>query len=84
VNGVKASALLFSLVESAKANGLNPEDYLYLVMEGAPMCTTDDDWDKLLPWNISMDEVKPLRDFLLGAKPDPQRTEPYLLRGKSI
>lgn len=84
VNGVKASALLFSLVESAKANGLNPEDYLYLVMEGAPMCTTDEDWDKLLPWNISMDEVKPLRDFLLGAKPDPQRTEPYLLRGKSI
>lgn len=84
VNGVKASALLFSLVESAKANGLNPEDYLYLVMERATMCTTDDDWDNLLPWNIPMDEVKPLRDFLLGAKPDPQRTKPYLLRGKSI
>jgi hypothetical protein len=44
----------------------------------------NEDWDKLLPWNIPMDEVKPLRDFLLGAKPDPQRTEPYLLRGKSI
>ena len=62
----------------------NPEDYLYLVMERATMCTTDDDWDNLLPWNIPMDEVKPLRDFLLGAKPDPQRTKPYLLRGKSI
>jgi hypothetical protein len=26
VNGAKASALLFSLVESAKANNINPED----------------------------------------------------------
>lgn len=84
VNGAEASALLFSLVESAKANGLNPEDYLYLVMEKAPGCTCEEDWEGLLPWNIPMEEARPLREFLLSAKPDPNRTEPYMLRGKSI
>lgn len=84
VNGAKASALLFSLVESAKANNINPEDYLYLVMEKAPGCTCEEDWEGLLPWNIPMEEARPLREFLLSAKPDPNRTEPYMLRGKSI
>lgn len=40
VNSVKVSALLLSLVESVKANGLNPEDYLYLVIERAPIYFT--------------------------------------------
>ena len=67
-----------------KANNINPEDYLYLVMEKAPGCTSQEDWEGLLPWNIPMEEARALRDFLLSAKPDPERTEPYILRGKSI
>jgi hypothetical protein len=53
-------------------------------MEKAPGCTSEEDCEGLLPWNIPMEEAMHLREFLLSAKPDPNRTEPYILRGKSI
>ncbi|MBF0400578.1 MAG: IS66 family transposase, partial [Magnetococcales bacterium] len=52
VRGVKSSANLYSLIETAKANGLEPFAYLrYLFME-LPTAQTVDDYEKLLPWNI--------------------------------
>ena len=41
--GAKASAIVFSLIETAKENGLNPFDYLMHVLNNAPNgCTVDD------------------------------------------
>ena len=50
-NGAHASAVLYSLVETAKANGLIPFDYLrYLLDE---LSSNPQNIDYLLPWNIA-------------------------------
>ncbi len=49
--GATASANLYSLVETAKANHLNPYDYLKHIFAEFPKCTEKDDIEKLLPWN---------------------------------
>ena len=53
-NGAQASAILYSLIETAKANGLIPFDYLKLLLEEIPR--QPDDIDRLLPWNIKPDQ----------------------------
>lgn len=50
--GAEASAILYSLVETAKANGLMPVDYLMSLFEQLPLLNEDDGIDSLLPWNI--------------------------------
>jgi len=50
VHGVKASANLYSLVESAKANGLEPYGYLRQVFTALPQAETVEDIEGLLPW----------------------------------
>lgn len=52
--GATASANLFSLVESAKANELEPHAYLSKVYEKLPLATSVEDFEALLPWNISI------------------------------
>jgi transposase len=54
VNGAKASAVWYSIMETAKANGLEPYHYLKRVFEQLPLATSDDDVDALLPWNIEL------------------------------
>lgn len=51
VQGTKASANLYSLIETAKANGLEPYAYLKQVYAKLPNITSYDDVDKLLPIN---------------------------------
>lgn len=48
--GAKASANLYSLVETAKANGLNPYDYLRWVFTQLPNATSVEEAEQLLPW----------------------------------
>ncbi|KAB7619397.1 IS66 family transposase, partial [Alkalilimnicola sp. S0819] len=48
--GAGASAALYSLIETAKANGLEPYDYLLTVFTRLPAATTEADLDALLPW----------------------------------
>ena len=50
--GARASAVYFSLVETAKANRLEPYDYLCRVLQRLPEAKTVEDWEALLPWNI--------------------------------
>lgn len=50
--GATASANLYSLVETAKANGVNPYEYLKLVFTRLPNMTTRDNLDELMPWNV--------------------------------
>jgi transposase len=54
--GARASAIIYSIVETAKANGLNPYFYLNFLFEKLPnMDTTDESaLDKLLPWSTSL------------------------------
>lgn len=56
VNGAKASAIWYSIMETAKANGLEPYHYLKKVFELLPMAQTEEDIDALLPWNIDLTE----------------------------
>ena len=49
VDGAKASAMYYSLIETAKKNGLEPFDYLNKMLEKLPMAETVDDFEKLLP-----------------------------------
>ena len=51
-NGANASAILYSLIETAKANGLTPFDYLKRLMDELPKNPID--IDRLLPWNIEL------------------------------
>ena len=52
VKGAKASANLYSLIETAKANGLEPYQYLRQVFTELPQAETVDQIEALLPWNI--------------------------------
>jgi len=49
--GARASANLFSLVGSARANGLEPYVYLKYVFENLPLADTVEALEALLPWN---------------------------------
>ena len=53
-NGAKASANLYSLIETAKANQLEPYAYLKLVFTQLPNAQTIEDVDQLLPWNVTL------------------------------
>jgi transposase len=50
-NGAHASANLYSIIETAKAHDLNPQDYLTYIFKELPLVKTIDDYEKLLPWN---------------------------------
>jgi hypothetical protein len=54
--GARASATLYSLVETASANGWNPIEYLCQVFEGLATAKTPEDVKALLPWNMSKNE----------------------------
>ena len=54
-DGARSSCMMYSLIESAKENGLNPQEYLRCVFERAPFCSSTDDWQKLMPWNIQIE-----------------------------
>jgi transposase len=58
VKGVKASANLYSLIETAKANGLEPYAYLRVLFAELPKATTVDEIESLLPGNINLEHFK--------------------------
>ena len=53
--GAYASAVMYSLTETAKANDLNPQRYLQQVFETLPLIAEGDtqSLEELLPWNIA-------------------------------
>jgi transposase len=50
--GANASALIYSLVETAKANGLEPYTWLRRLMTDLPVAKSVEDVEALLPWNF--------------------------------
>jgi transposase len=53
--GAEASAILYSIIETAKANGLTPFDYIEhcLAQLSHPNC----DLNNLLPWQVNLSKV---------------------------
>ena len=58
VAGAKASAIVFSMIATAKANGHHPHRYLSVILTELPNMTTVEEMESLLPWNITPEEVK--------------------------
>ena len=56
-HGAKASAMLYSPIESTKANGLAPRAYLGFLLERLPTAKTSADIAALLPQNLAADDI---------------------------
>jgi len=56
VQGAKASANIYSLIETAKANRLEPYQYLRHLFTELPKETTADKIEVLLPWNVKLQD----------------------------
>ncbi len=56
-DGAVASATFFSLIETAKANDLEPYGYLRYIFEKLPLAQTEQDFKDLLPQNIDPDSI---------------------------
>ncbi len=82
IDGADASCFFFSMVETAKENGLNPEDYLEYILTYGPT-TPKEKYESLLPWNADMSKIEKLHKEKAEAKPDPERTKPYIFTGFS-
>jgi transposase len=53
VAGANASANLYSLIETCKANRINPYGYLQSLFQKLPQAITADDFEALLPWHLA-------------------------------
>ena len=51
--GATASAQIYSLIETAKANGQEPYAYLRHILERLPQVNSVEGYEALLPWNCS-------------------------------
>ena len=60
-NGAHASAVLYSLIATAKANGLVPFDYLRHLLTVLPNLTRADEVEQLLPWKVMLPKDAPER-----------------------
>jgi transposase len=54
-SGANASAILYSIIETAKANGLTPFDYIMHCLEH--LAASSDNVEDLLPWNVKLGKV---------------------------
>jgi hypothetical protein len=52
-DGARASSIMYSIIETAKENGLHPFYYLKFLLETLPNSTTDQ-VESLLPWSSSL------------------------------
>jgi len=56
--GAEASATFFTLIETTKANGLEPYSYLRYLFEKLPCAETESDYRELLPNRVDMAAIK--------------------------
>lgn len=50
VSGAKASAMYYSIIETAKANQLEPFDYFNRMLDKLPQAESIEDFERLLPF----------------------------------
>ena len=53
-NGARASAMLYSIIETAKANGLIPFDYITHCLEVLSGDVDENTIEAMLPWNVKL------------------------------
>jgi hypothetical protein len=58
VAGARASANLYGLIETAKANGIEPSRYLAHLFEVLPTVTEPEQLDALLPQNVDREALR--------------------------
>ena len=58
VKGVEASANLYSLIETAKANGLEPYAYMRCLFAQLPKAESVKEIEALLPGNIEKNQIQ--------------------------
>lgn len=56
-SGATASARIFSVIETARANNHNPYQYLSVLLTELPQATSLEDVERLLPWNLTPEQV---------------------------
>lgn len=56
--GAESSAIMYSLIESAKNNGLIAYDYLRYLFVNIPQAKTPEDIVRLLPCNLTAEDIK--------------------------
>ena len=57
--GAHASATMYGLVETARANNLDPSHFMYKLFTELPEADTEGKLEKLLPWNMA--DIPPYR-----------------------
>jgi len=55
--GAHASAALYSIIETAKLNGLEPYRYLRHIFKELPKAESVEQFEALLPWNVDKEEI---------------------------
>jgi len=55
VDGAEALCLHFGLIRTAKLHNLDPYHYYVMLLKNLPFCSSVNDYEKLLPWNIGLD-----------------------------
>jgi transposase len=53
VPGAHAAANLYSLIETCKANDVEPYGYLVALFRALPVAHSADDYEALLPWHLA-------------------------------
>ena len=56
--GAEASSGFYTLIETAKANGLDPYWYFRMLFIRYPKCTSLEEMEKLLPMNVTPEDLK--------------------------
>ena len=56
--GARASATCYSLVETAKANELDPYTYIHYLLEHVATADSLEKWEALLPWNVPLAKIQ--------------------------
>jgi len=55
--GAESSAVMYSIIETAKANGVNVYHYLTFLLEKLPhLDGTDESFESICPWNEAVKE----------------------------
>lgn len=57
-NGASASSCLYILIETAKACGLKPYNYLRYLFDSIPFAKTEADYENLLPQNLTQGKIE--------------------------
>ena len=53
-DGAEASSAMFSIIETAKDNGLNPFQYVKFLLETLPNLSTNENLEAFLPWSDTL------------------------------